>query len=151
MKNQNEIVSDLKGLINILNDGKVGYKEAVGNVESENLKAIFLELSNQRYAYAEELKEHIFQHGGESDNEEGGVLGALHRAWLDIKDTFTSDDDSAILEAIVTGEKAAIDKYDEVLENYRDHADHYALLTRQREGIASALSKIETLKVQYQS
>lgn len=150
MKNQEEIVSDLKGLINILNDGKIGYKEAVSNVESENLKSTFLELSNQRYAYAEELKEHILQHGGTSDNEEGGVLGVLHRAWLDIKDAFTSKDDSAILEAIITGEKAALDKYENVLEDYRDHADHYALLTKQRDGIASALAKIESLKVQYQ-
>lgn len=151
MKNQEEIVSDLKGLINILNDGKVGYKEAVENVESPNLKSIFLEFSNQRYAYAEELKQHILQHGGESENDEGGVLGALHRAWLDIKDAFTSKNDSAILEAITTGEKAALDKYDEVLKNYENHADHHALLTKQREGIANALAKIESLKVQYQS
>ncbi|WP_017259433.1 ferritin-like domain-containing protein [Pedobacter arcticus] len=151
MKNQNEIVSDLKGLINILNDGKVGYKEAVGNVKSENLKSTFLELSNQRYAYEEELKAHILQHGGSSDNDEGGVLGALHRAWLDIKDAFTADNDAAILEAITTGEKAALAKYDEVLEDYRDHADHYAMLSKQREGIASALAKIESLKIQHQS
>ncbi|MFC5284844.1 ferritin-like domain-containing protein [Pedobacter alpinus] len=144
MKNQEEIVSDLKGLINILNDGKTGYKEAINNVKSENLKSTFLQFSNQRYAYAEELKAHIAQHGGKSDNEEGGVLGALHRAWLDIKDAFTGNDDSAILEAITTGEKAALEKYDEVLEDYRDHADHYAILTKQREGIASALSTIES-------
>ncbi|HEX7367422.1 MAG TPA: PA2169 family four-helix-bundle protein [Pelobium sp.] len=150
MKEQSEIVSDLKGLINILNDGKIGFKEAVSNVKSENLKSIFLELSNQRYAYAEELKEHLMQHGGTSDNDEGGVLGALHRAWLDIKDAFTSEDDSAILDAIVTGEESALAKYDEVLADYRDHADHYALLSKQREGIASALSKVETLKMQYQ-
>ncbi len=151
MKDQNEIVSDLKGLINILNDGKIGYKEAVSNVKSESLKSTFLEFSNQRYAFEEELKAHILQHGGSSDNDEGGVLGALHRAWLDIKDAFTSDDDSAILAAIATGEKAALDKYDEVLEDYKDHADHYAMLSKQREGIASALSRIESLKVQHQS
>ncbi len=151
MKNQNEIVSDLKGLINILNDGKVGFKEAMDNVEAENLKSTFLELSNQRYSYAEDLKEHILLHGGSSDNEEGGVLGALHRAWLDVKDAFTSNDDSAILESIITGEKAALAKYDEVLTDYRDHADHYAVLTKQREGIASSLNKIESLKLQYQN
>jgi uncharacterized protein (TIGR02284 family) len=150
MENQKEIISDLKGLINIVNDGKIGYAEAVDNVKSESLKSTFLELSNQRSTFAEELKAHVLQHGGSSDNDEGGVLGVLHRAWLDIKDVFTSQDDSAILAAIATAEKTALAKYDEVLENYRDHADHYALLSRQREGIASALSKIETLEVQYQ-
>ena len=151
MKDQSEIVSDLKGLINILNDGKIGYKEAVDNVKSESLKSTFLEFSNQRHDFEEELKAHLLQHGDSSDNDEGGVLGALHRAWLDIKEVFTADDDSAILEAITTGEKAALERYDEVLEDYRDHADHYAMLTRQREGIASALARIESLKVQHQS
>ncbi len=149
MKDQEQIVSDLKGLISILNDGKIGYKEAVENVESENLKSTFIEFSNQRSAYAQELKQHILLHGGESDNEEGGVLGALHRGWLDIKEVFTSKDDSAILEAIATGEKAALEKYDEVLENYRDHADHHAMLTKQRQGVADALRKIESLSAQY--
>lgn len=150
MKNQEEIVSDLKGLINILNDGKVGYKEAIDNVKAENLKSIFLQFSNQRFAYAEELRAHVLQHGGTSENEDGGVLGALHRAWLDIKDAITSNsDDSAILEAIATGEKAALEKYDEVLEDYRDHADHYSLLSKQREGIANALSTIESYNAAY--
>lgn len=150
MKDQEQIVSDLKGLISILNDGKIGYKEAVDSVESENLKSTFIEFSNQRSAYAQELKQHILQHGGESDDDDGGVLGALHRAWLDIKDAFTSNDDGAILDAIETGEQAALDKYDEVLENYRDHADHHAMLTKQRQGVADALRKIESLSAQYQ-
>ncbi|MBC7653215.1 MAG: PA2169 family four-helix-bundle protein [Oligoflexus sp.] len=149
MKNQNEIINDLKGLINILNDGKVGFKEAVNHVKSEEVKSTFLEFSNERAAYADELKAHLLQHGASSDNDEGGVLGALHRSWLAIKETFSSNEDAAILEAIKTGEKAAIEKYDTVLKDYEDHADHYSLLKRQRDGIQSNLTKIKSLAAIY--
>lgn len=150
MRNQNEIIADLKGLINILNDGKEGYKDAVNHVKSEELKSQFIEFSNQRNADAEELKTHILMHGGQSDNEEGGVLGALHRTWLGIKEAFASNEDKAILNAIETGEEAALEKYDEVLKHYEDHADHYALLTKQRKGIQNTLNKIKMLEVEFQ-
>ncbi len=145
MKNQNEIINDLKGLISILNDGKEGFKDAVTHVKSEELKATFMEFSNERAAYAEELKAHLLQHGAISDNDEGGVLGALHRSWLSIKEAFSSNEDAAILEAIETGEEAALDKYDAVLEDYQDHADHYSLLKKQRDGIQGDLNKIKAL------
>jgi uncharacterized protein (TIGR02284 family) len=150
MKNQNEITADLKGLINVLNDGKEGYKEAIQNVKSEELKSIFMDLSNERAAYAEELKAHILQHGNYADNEDGSVLGTLHRAWLDVKEVFSSNEESAILNAIETGEKVAIEKYDAVLKDHADHFDHYSLLNKQRNGIQKALDKIKTLGLQYQ-
>jgi len=144
MENNNEIISDLKGLVNILNDGKEGYESAAETTESIELKSLFLNFSAQRAAFAEELKAHIAQHGGESENESGGVLGSIHRTWIDIKQALTSKEDSAILGAIETGEKAAIEKFDKALEDPATHADHISLLQKQRTGILEALSEIET-------
>jgi uncharacterized protein (TIGR02284 family) len=110
---------------------------------------VFLKLSGERIVYAAELKEHIATHGGEADNEEGGVLGGLHRTWINIKEVFTGNDNAALLDAITTGEKAAIGKYDEYIADYADHADHLELLKTQRDGIRAALNEIESLKVQY--
>lgn len=149
MENDNKIVSDLKGLISIVNDGKEGYEEAAKNVNSSELKNIFHELSAQRAEYALELKSHITEHGGKSENEDGGVLGALHRTWMDIKQALTGKEEKAILEAIVTGENAALEKYKEVMKDYEDHSDHYTLLTRQKDGIELALQKIKSLQIQY--
>lgn len=150
MKDQKEIIEDLKGLVSIVNDGKEGYKEAAEKVKSLELKAMFMEFSMERSTYEDELKAHILNHGGESSNEDGGVLGALHRTWIDIKEAISSDEDAAILNTIVTGEKAAIAKYDDVLEDYENHEDHYTLLMRQREGIENTLDKIEELLIQYE-
>jgi uncharacterized protein (TIGR02284 family) len=151
LKTKEEIVSDLNNLLQLVNDGKEGYQHAAEKTESPELKAIFLKLSGERIVYAEELKEHIATHGGEADNEAGGVLGGLHRGWITIKEAFTGNDNKALIEAIETGEKAAIAKYDEYIADYLDHADHLELLKSQREGIQTALSEVENLKGAYNS
>ncbi|TKC07116.1 ferritin-like domain-containing protein [Pedobacter frigoris] len=144
METNNEIISDLKGLVNIVNDGKEGYESASEATDSIELKGLFLKYSAQRAGYAMELKDHITKHGGNSDNEEGGILGVLHRTWIDIKQALSIKEDVAILAAIETGEKAAIEKFDKALEDYQVHADHIELLQRQRTGILEALKEIET-------
>jgi uncharacterized protein (TIGR02284 family) len=143
MENNKDVISDLKGLVNIVNDGKEGYESASEATDSIELKGLFLKYSAQRAGYAMELKDHITQHGGESDNDSGGVLGVLHRTWIDIKQALSSKEDISILAAIETGEKAAIEKFDAVLDDPAAHADHVELLQRQRTGIREALTEIE--------
>ncbi|MET4138409.1 PA2169 family four-helix-bundle protein [Pedobacter sp. UYP1] len=144
MESNKEIISDLNGLVNIVNDGKEGYESASETTDSIELKGLFLKYAAQRAGYAMELKEHIAQHGGDSENEDGGILGSLHRTWIDIKQALSSKEDAAILGAIETGEKAAIEKFDKCLEDYASHADHIGLLQKQRTGILEALREIET-------
>jgi len=146
MEDNKSIISDLKGLINILNDGKEGYQSASEITESIELQGLFLKYSAQRAAFADDLKVHLQKHGGESENETGGILGALHRTWIDIKQALTSKEDVAILNAIETGEKAALEKFDQTLDDPAAHTDHIELLQRQRTGIREALSEIETYR-----
>ncbi|WP_432714774.1 ferritin-like domain-containing protein [Pedobacter sp.] len=147
MESNKEIISDLQELLAIVNDGKEGYESACEVTDKIELQGVFLKYAAQRAGYAEELKSHIATHGGVGDNESGGILGALHRTWIDLKQALSSKEDVAILEAVVTGEKAAIEKYDKYIADYQDHADHMQLLQRHREGILNALKEIETLLV----
>lgn len=146
METNEEIVGDLKSLINILNDGKEGYESAAETTKSSELKSVFLEQAGKRDSYAQELKAHLAKHGGNSENENGGLLGVLHRTWLDLKEGLSSHDDKAILSAIETGEKAALEKFDKVLESEGDESDHIQILQKQRTGIREALSEIETYR-----
>jgi len=147
METNKVVIEDLKGLVNILNDGKEGYLSASDVTDSLELKDLFLRLSSQRVGYANELKSHIELHGGESENEQGGILGVLHRTWIDIKQALSSKEDEAILAAIETAENAAIEKYDKVIEDDVNHADHLALLQKHRTGILEALKEIETYHI----
>lgn len=151
MEHNDEVIGDLKELISLLNDGKEGYNSASETTQDLNLKDLFLNIAVQRGLYADELKAHLMEHGGDSENESGGVLGVLHRTWIDIKQAFSSKEDSAILNAIESGEEAAIEKFEEAINDPSTHADHVDLLQRQVTGIREALSQIrghnEHLKV----
>ena len=143
LKTKAEVITDLKDILQLVNDGKEGYQSAAEATDNADLEALFLRLSGERIVYAAELKEHIALHGEEADNEDGGILGGLHRTWLNVKQALSSKESKAILTAITTGERAAIEKYDECIADYADHADHLTLLTEQRDGIKAALSEIE--------
>lgn len=149
MGNNQEIVSDLKGLISIINDGKEGYQSASESTDNVELKAVFLKYVAERALYENELKAHLAAHGAVSDNDEGGILGAIHRTWIDIKEALTDKSETALLGAVVTGEKAALAKYDSAIEDNQLHEDHLSLLTSQRNGIAEALKEIEVLEQKY--
>lgn len=150
-KNNEIIISDLQGLVNIVNDGKEGYEMASKNTDDIELKAVFLKYSVQRASYAMELKEHIAQHGGNSDNTSGGILGILHRAWIEVKQTLSTKEDLSILGAIETGEQEALDKYDQLIVDPLTHSDHISLLKTQRGGIADALREIQSLYLRFES
>ena len=150
LKSKEEVVSDLKNLLSLVNDGKEGYQHAAEITDKPELKTLFLKLEGERIVYASELKEHIATHGGVAENESGDILGGLHRTWITIKQLLTSKEDKAVLEAIVKGEDAAIAKYDEYIADYADHADHLELLKGQRAGIESAKGEIVALQNYYQ-
>ncbi len=149
LKSKQEVSDDLKKIIELVNDGKEGYQDAAEATDSEELKALFSKFAGERIVYEAELKEHLALHGEESSNESGGILGGLHRTWLTIKQALASKENKAILSAITTGERAAIEKYDECIADYADHADHLTLLTEQRDGIKAALAEIETQIVKF--
>jgi len=144
METTNEIIDQLQELITIVNDGKEGYQSASNAVEKPALKAEFLKFAAERAMYADELKAHLYKHGVTSSNENGGVLGFLHRTWIDFKKVLSSNDEVAILSAIETGEKVALEHYEKCMAN-TTHEDELYLLKRQRDGILNALKEIEVL------
>lgn len=152
MENQAEnTVSNLKHLLSICNDGKEGYKNAAENVESAELKALMHTYSIQRAEYAAALKTNIQQCGGDPDNSEGGPLGVLHRTWIDIKAALTSNENKAVLDACITGEKAALEAYDKALADESLSTQTKELLTQQRMGIQESLRNVESLEHQFAS
>ncbi|WP_413670161.1 PA2169 family four-helix-bundle protein [Mucilaginibacter sp. Mucisp86] len=148
-ENPKVVIRDLTELLHLVYDGKEGYQHAAETTKTPALHMLFLKLAHEREAYANELKEHIAFHGGKAHDQEGGVLGGLHRTWITIKDALTGKSDADLLAAIVTGEQAAIAKFDECIADHKDHADHLKLLVRQRDGIWAALGEIEVLKDKY--
>lgn len=144
-----ELIDELKHLLHIANDGKEGYKTAAEDADSAELKALFTTYSIQRSEFEMELKSCLQQLGAPSDNESGGPLGALHRVWMDVKTALTSNDNHAILDACITGEKAAIEAYDKVLADTSLSPEMREILTSQRADISESLRNVQNLEQQY--
>ena len=152
MENRNEdLIQGLKHLLHIANDGKEGYKTAADDADSAELKAIFTTYSIQRSEFEMELKSLLRQLDADADNESGGPLGALHRVWMDIKTALTTNDNHAILDACITGEKAAIEAYDKVLTDTSVSPEMRETLSSQSSDIQESLSNIQNLHQQYTS
>ncbi len=152
MENRNkDLVDEIKHLLHIVNDGKEGYKTAAEDADSAELKALFTTYSIQRSEFEMELKSCLQQLGANSDNESGGPLGALHRVWMDIKTAVTSNDNHAILDACITGEKAAIEAYDKVINHADLSQEMRETLISQRTEISESLRNVQNLEQQYAS
>jgi uncharacterized protein (TIGR02284 family) len=138
-----EAVKTLDGLISILEDGKLGYTNAAEHVENPAMKTDFLEYARERALFIVELQDEINKLGKSTDTSGGGPLGALHRTWIDIKASFTGGDTEAIINACVTGEEAAIEKYKKALEeNHLEHSQ-VAIVSKQLNSIENTLSQIK--------
>ncbi|MBL0735521.1 PA2169 family four-helix-bundle protein [Flavobacterium sp. GN10] len=138
-----ETIKTLEGLISILEDGKLGYTDAAEHVENQAMKTDFLEYARERALFIVELQNQINKLGKSTDTSGGGPLGVLHRAWIDIKSAFTGGDTEAIINACITGEEAAIEKYKMALEeNHLEH-DQVYIVSKQLNSIQNTLSQIK--------
>lgn len=139
-----KLIDDLNHLITICNDGKYGYQTAAEDADSAALRAMFSEYSAERAEFTQQLKAEIRKFGGDPDHG-GGPIGAIHRAWIDVKTALSSKDNKAVLGACITGEKAAVNAYSDVLEKNQLPAETRALLNQQRRNIEETLYKVESL------
>jgi uncharacterized protein (TIGR02284 family) len=142
-----EAVSTLEGLIAILEDGKLGYTNAAEHVNSPAIKTDFLEYARGRALFIVEIQDEINRLGKSTDTAGGGPLGALHRVWIDIKSSFTSGDTEAILNACITGEEAAVEKYKMALEQNELDSNQIAIVSKQLNNIQTTLAKIKAKKL----
>ncbi len=145
MNNTNEeILDQLSKLLTLSNDAEEGYKEAADNVDSSELKTMFLKESRQRAEFAQELDGEIRTLGGDPDNSTS-ITADLHRAWINIKSAFTSNDDKAVVKECHRGDQEALSDYNSVLQETNLAASTRELLLRQKQSIDTANSTMARL------
>ncbi len=139
-----EILDQLSRLLTINHDAEKGYQEAAENVKDNELKSLFLAQSRQRAEFAQTLDREIRTLGGEPDS--GTSLASdLHRAWINIKSTFSSDDDKATVQECHRGDQEALNSYNAVLQETDLVASTRELLLHQKESIDTANSTMARL------
>lgn len=139
------IGNKLNDLLEKTYDAEKGFKKAAENTEHARLKSYFERKSKERYDFGHELKDEIHSFGQEVDKGDS-LTSKAHRAWMDVKALFSSDNEEAMLEEAIRGEKAAVEEYEEVLKETALPPSTGTLLMKQKQTIESGLSTIKRLE-----
>ena len=82
---QNEMQLVLKSLINILQDGCMGFADIGEHLKDNTLKRYFLAESLKRAAFRADLENELHRAGVHDVKETGTTAGTVHRVWADLK------------------------------------------------------------------
>ncbi len=146
MKYTEKISNKLNQLLSKSYDAAKGYKKAVENVNDTDIKMFLKNMSGQRERFATDLRQEILSYG-ELPEDSGSVAGAAHRAWMDLRSLFSSNDEQAILKECIRGEKAAIEEYNDILKDSDVlPPTTVAMLTRHRDYIQQAINNVKVLE-----
>lgn len=145
MKYTEKVANKLNELLEKNYDAEAGYKLAQEKVESRRLKDFFQQQAQERYNFGHELKNEIQSYGAEPDKGTS-FKGDAHRAWMNIKSTFSSDNEESILEEAVRGEKAAVAEYNSILNDMSLPPSTNSLLIKHRDNVQQALNKVNAME-----
>lgn len=126
-------------------DAEKGYKKAAENAKHIGLKDYFNNKSQERYDFGHQLKTELKNFGQEPDKG-GSVTGAAHRTWMEVKSWFSADEDEAMLEEAIRGEKASVAEYRDVLNDTALPESTQQVLESQKNTIEQSLFKIKRLE-----
>lgn len=142
-----ETISVLNDLIETSKDGQKGFTAAAGHAHAPELRTLLESYAADCEKSAAELQACVINLGGTPETS-GTAVGALHRGWLNLKASVSSDDDLALLEECERGEDHAKAEYVKAMQapmsgEVRD------LLQRQCDGAKVHHDRIRELRNQH--
>ncbi|SRR5690554_2948053 len=140
-----KLVNNLQDLLEKNYDAEKGFTKAMKDAESQNLKHYLMKQAAQRSRFATELTDEL-RGLNEEPKESGSFTGDLHRAWIDIKSRVAGNDDEAVLEECIRGERASADEYEEKLKDNFFPPNIRSVIERQSKEIHQTLSRIKRLE-----
>jgi len=125
MESNKEIIENLNDLVQINTDRIAGYENALKQIEEEEIKEetvetelrnLFLSHIDDSRRFKLELAKEVEVLGADPERDTS-TSGKLHRAWIDVKTTFSGHSKKSILEECEFGEDAIKKAYESALEN----------------------------------
>ena len=140
-----EVKSELKDVLTRVVDSIDGYEAAAKDAEQGRFKTMFEQKAQERRGFATEIRNHLSTLGEQVD-EDGSLLAAGHRVFVDIRNALGGGSDEAVLKEVDRGESTLLKEYDDALEDIPPADQAYALLQRQRESVSQTLNQIKTFE-----
>ncbi len=109
-------ISTLNGLIATTIDSVDGYRTSAQDVENPRFAELFTARASERSSVAEQLRAEVKRLGGNPEDD-GTILAAAHRGFVNLKAAVTNRDDKAIVNEVERGEDHIKAKYEEALKD----------------------------------
>ncbi|MFC0603125.1 ferritin-like domain-containing protein [Winogradskyella pulchriflava] len=142
MKYEKSISNKLNELLTKNYDAEKGYINAMKEVDNVNVKNFFKNRAEERSRFARQLRTEILTYG-EIPEDSGSFKGTLHRNWMSLKATFSSNNEETILNEALRGEKASLEEYNELLSDNSFPSRLVDLLRKQRNSIEAAINSVK--------
>ncbi|WP_282050509.1 ferritin-like domain-containing protein [Maribacter aquivivus] len=141
-----KIEDRLKDLVSKNEDAIKGFEKASENSKQVGIKSYFEKKIIDRMQFLRELRASVPELNLGSVEIEGSAAGTLHRTWMDVKAFFAEDNDEAMLEEAVRGDKAAINDYDNALAEVMMPHRLKEIIRAQKEFLQNDLETTEILE-----
>jgi uncharacterized protein (TIGR02284 family) len=145
MKITEKIANKLNILLEKNYDAEAGYIAAKDNVTDSNLKNFFKNRATNRYDFGHEIKEEI-RSFGEEPNKGTSIKGDAHRVWMNLKSTFSKNNEEAILEEAIRGERKALEDYNDILNDKDIPQSTKEILEKHRDKVQLSLRQVTTME-----
>ncbi|WP_027125560.1 ferritin-like domain-containing protein [Gelidibacter mesophilus] len=140
-----DTVNVLQNILEKNYDAEKGYSKAMQDAKTPALKSFLKQQAVQRSGFANAIDNELRQLN-EKPKESGSITGSLHRAWIDIKSSVAGNDDEAVLEEVIRGEKASVEEYEDVMKKHTLAPQVNSILQSQLRDIQSTLNRVKTLE-----
>jgi uncharacterized protein (TIGR02284 family) len=141
MRTKEEMGEKLNEILEKSYDAKEGFHAASKNAKNKKLQEYFRQKAEERDMFSQELREEIKGYGQEP-KEDGSVKGNMHRTWMNLKSS-VSDNDEAMLEESLRGEKAALEDYKDITKEKDLPPTLSSKLNRQQQNIQSSINNVK--------
>ena len=106
----------LNGLIETTLDSADGYRKAAETADNPTFKTMFESRAQKRAQLCSELKTEVRTFGGEP-KDDGSMLAASHRAFIDLKDKVSGSSDKAVIDEVERGEDYIKAKFEKAIND----------------------------------
>ena len=146
MEDRSDAIDIVRDLINTCRDGEKGFRDAADHAKRSDLQSMFLDVSRERAQFASELETQLSSLAPDKADtkDDGHVVGALHRAWIDTK-TALGAGDQAILDWLEQGEDYAKGKYEKALSTGLP-AGLLEIVRRQSQAVIATHDRVKAMR-----
>jgi uncharacterized protein (TIGR02284 family) len=137
-------VDVLNGLIETTLDSVNGYEEAAKEARDSSFATLFRERAAERRTLARRLQEEVRRLGG-TPEDDGSVMAAAHRQFLEIRHAF-SRGDQAVVDEVERGEDVIRLRFERALADDRVSPETRKLVTRFHEWVRRAHDEASRMK-----